>query len=281
LRYSIGDLGHLRRRGASLQVGFPAFRDRYTRLFVSYSIDGQTFGGAVNQAFANRFGCNDCVRSSVGLSVLRDTRIDLPFPTGGAIVQLNVSQSGGPLGGRGNFQRVDMDGRWYAPLGGLGGDTRGGGVRFTLGFNTRSGFVFGDAPFFEQLFAMGGTQFGIPLRGYDEFSITPVGFDPTAGVGRASGINSFGKSFFAMTAELGARISQAFYFSVFSDAGNVWAQAGQYNPTRLFRGAGIGVSVVSPFGPIGLDYAYGFDRTDVQGRPDPGWKLHFRVGNIF
>jgi hypothetical protein len=39
------------------------------------------------------------------------------------------------------------------------------------------------APFFNQLFAMGGTQFGIPLRGYDEFSITPRGFDPTAAAG--------------------------------------------------------------------------------------------------
>lgn len=282
LRYAIGDLGQLKRRGATWRVGFPAFSDRYTRLFLTYEIDEQTFtASAANQAFANRFGCANCVRSTVGASVLRDTRIDLPFATAGAMVNLGVSQSGGPLGGRGNFRRVDLEGRWYAPLGEVGSDARGGGTRFVLAYSTRSGFVFGDAPFFQQLFFMGGTQFGIPLRGYNEFAITPLGFDPHASTGQASGPNSFGKAFFAMTAEIGARLSQIFYLSFFFDAGNLWAEPAQYDPTHLFRGAGIGLSVVSPFGPIGIDWAYGFDRTDAFGRPNPGWKFHFKLGNFF
>jgi len=45
--------------------------------------------------------------------------------------------------------------------------------------------------------------------------------------------------------------------------------------------AGVGASLVTPFGPIGLDYGYGFDRRDVLGRPDPGWKLNFRFGTVF
>jgi outer membrane protein insertion porin family len=49
----------------------------------------------------------------------------------------------------------------------------------------------------------------------------------------------------------------------------------------MFKGAGIGAAVVSPLGPIGLDLAYGFDRTDIFGKPKPGWKLHFRLGNFF
>ncbi|MGH7699360.1 MAG: outer membrane protein assembly factor BamA [Gemmatimonadales bacterium] len=280
LRYRIGDLGRLRRRGMTLQFGFPAFNDRYTRLFVSYGIDQQTFSGsASNQDFRTRFGCSDCVRSTLGVSLLRDTRIDLPFATAGSLVQVGVSQSGGVLGGRGNFQRLDLEGRWYAPLGQLGGQP-GGGVRFVLGLSTRSGFVFGNSPFFEQLFFMGGTQFGIPLRGYDEFSITPQGFDEGASSGQATGANSFGQAFFAMTGEVGARLSQMFYVSAFVDAGNLWARAAEYNPTRLFRGAGVGVALISPLGPIGIDYAYGFDRTR-NGRPDPGWKLHFKLGNFF
>ena len=51
--------------------------------------------------------------------------------------------------------------------------------------------------------------------------------------------------------------------------------------TRLFRGAGFGVSLITPLGPIGLDLAYGFDRTNVLGQPAPGWKLHFKIGNFF
>jgi outer membrane protein insertion porin family len=284
LRYQIADLGRLRRRGASLQLGFPVFNDRYTRLFGSYALDEQTFeGSASNQAFRSRFGCTNCLRSTIGLSVLRDTRIDLPFPTGGSMSSVGISQSGGPLGGRGNFQRLDLESRWYAPLGGLGGKGGpvGGGMRFVLGLSARSGFVFGDSPFFDQLFFMGGTQFGIPLRGYDEFSITPNGYDPSATSGQATGANSFGKAYFSMTGEVGLRLSQVFYVSSFYDAGNLWARASQFNPTRLFRGAGLGVAVISPLGPLGVDFAYGFDKLDVLGRPNPGWKLHFKLGNFF
>jgi len=49
----------------------------------------------------------------------------------------------------------------------------------------------------------------------------------------------------------------------------------------MFRGAGVGASMITPLGPIGIDYAYGWDRVDLRGFPDPGWKLHFRLGNIF
>ena len=64
------------------------------------------------------------------------------------------------------------------------------------------------------------------------------------------------------------QISLGFFY----DAGNVYRDPFSFDPTRLFRGAGIGAALVTPFGPIGLDYAYGFDRTN------PGWQLHFRMG---
>jgi outer membrane protein insertion porin family len=279
VRYVIADVGRLRRRGASLQFGFPVFGDNYTRLFVSYGIDQQSFtGSSSNQAFSAAFRCNNCTRSTVGMSLMRDTRIDLPFPTAGTMVQFGLSQSGGFLGGSGNFQRVDAEASFFAPIGMLGNPTSP--VKFVLGFKTRSGFVFGSSPFFEQLFTLGGTQFFIPLRGYDEASITPFGYDPNASANGASP-NAFGKSFFTMTGELGMRVSQMLYLSAFFDAGNVWSRPAQYDPTRLFRGAGIGAAVISPLGPLGIDYAYGFDRVDQLGRPKPGWKLHFKLGNFF
>jgi len=39
--------------------------------------------------------------------------------------------------------------------------------------------------------------------------------------------------------------------------------------------------VISPLGPIGVDMGYGFDRVDGRGNPDPGWQLHFKLGNFF
>ena len=72
-----------------------------------------------------------------------------------------------------------------------------------------------------------------------------------------------------------------FFVNAFYDAGNVWQDSFGLNPTDLLRGFGVGVSIVTPVGPLGLDYAYGIDRRDVFGQPDPGWKLHFRFGQIF
>ena len=278
--YVISNLGTLRTRGSTLQLGFPVFGDRYSRMTLSYAIDNQTFTGtSVDTAFAFVFGCNNCLRSTIGATITRDTRVDLPFPSAGTMHQVGLAQSGGPLGGTGDFQRVDLQGHWYTTLAHLGA-ARTGGMKVVLGLSARSGLVFGDAPFFNQLFAMGGTQFGIPLRGYDEFSITPRGFDPTTS-GNIANPRAFGKAFLAMTGEVGVRLSGSIYLSTFLDAGNVWANAADYNPARLMRGAGVGLSMISPVGPLGIALAYGFDRRDAAGQPAPGWKVHFSIGNTF
>lgn len=278
VRYTIADLGRLKRVGGSIQFGFPLLGDRYTRWFVSYTLDQQSFiGSARNAAFSSRFICENCVRSTVGLNVIRDRRIDLPFATAGSMGSMSLAHSGGFLGGTGNFQKIELEGKFYAPMGEIGSGRAP--LKLTLGLSSRSGFVFGDSPFFEQLFGLGGTQLTIPLRGYDEYSITPRGYDPLA-ENRVSP-DAVGKAFFTMTAEFGIRPSQALYASVFVDAGNIWDDASHFNPTRLFRGAGVGLSFLSPLGPVGLDYAYGFDKVDINGRPKPGWKFHFRLGNIY
>jgi len=38
---------------------------------------------------------------------------------------------------------------------------------------------------------------------------------------------------------------------------------------------------LSPLGPLGVDVGYGLDKIDVTGRPAPGWKLHFKLGQFF
>ena len=93
--------------------------------------------------------------------------------------------------------------------------------------------------------------------------------------------DAFGRAYAAFTVEAGARISQSLYLNTFLDAGNVYRSVRAWDPTRLYRGAGVGAALVSPLGPLGVDVAYGFDKTDLQGRPAPGWQLHFRLGNFF
>ena len=117
----------------------------------------------------------------------RDTRVGLPFAIAGSSVTVSGEQSGGVLGGTGDYQKVDIEGRWYVPIGQLGGGQFGGGVQFTLGLTAKSGFLTGDAgPFYTELYSMGGVPFGIPLRGYEEFSITPQGYLGTTGTFNAS-----------------------------------------------------------------------------------------------
>lgn len=279
-RYTIGDLGRILRQGASLQIGFPLFGSRYTRLFGSYGFQSNRFTDTPAD-LADQFRCDGrCSRSSLGMSLVRDTRVGLPFPVAGNSMTTSAEVNGGILGGSGRYQKVDLEGKWYTPLNRPSGFE--GGVQFTLGFTAKSGFVFGDVgPFFYELYSLGGVQYGIPLRGYDEFSITPRGFDPGASGGASVNPNAFGKAYAAFTVEAGARISQQLYVSLFSDAGNVYSRARQYNPTRLFRSVGFGAAVISPLGPIGIDLGYGLDRTDAQGKPKPGWQLHFRLGNFF
>jgi outer membrane protein insertion porin family len=281
-RYVVGDLGRRRQAGGLVQFGFPLLGARYTRLFLNYGLQKISYSGGSIDLRA-RYSCISCTRSTLGASIVKDTRVGLPFATGGSYLNFSGELNGGILGGTGNFQKFDVEARFYAPLGVLGGNPAqlGSGVQLVLAFAARSGFIFGDAgPFFTELYSMGGVQFGIPLRGYPEFSITPNGYDPLAATNRASP-NAFGKSAAAFNVSFGARVSQFLYVSLFADAGNNYRSVAQWDPTRLMRGAGFGVAVVSPLGPIGIDLGYGFDRTNLQLQPAPGWQLHFRLGNFF
>ena len=282
-RFRIADLGRTTRTGGSLRVGFPFPRSRFTRVFVSYGLEAVRYGtdGLLGTISVNQ--CKGCLRSTVGFDVSRDTRLDMPFATEGQLQSVSAAFNGGPLGGTATYQRYTTEWRNYTILARLGGKKPGSQpLRLTMGLSTRAGAVFGDPGdfFWSQQFSLGGVQFGEMLRGYPEFSITPTGF--TAGTGTYNAQRqSFGSAFFASTAEVGLRFNQSVYINWFFDAGNLWARPRDFDPTRLFRGTGVGLSTVTPLGPLGIDYAYGFDRRDALGRPDPRWQLHFRLGQVF
>lgn len=282
-RYYIADLGRSLRTGAQLQFGIPLPHSPYTRVFVTYGAENVAFG---TQGLLGDFrsdGSNKSFRSTLGFSLARDTRIDLPFPTAGAQYNIAANFNGGILGGTTSFQRYTADASAFAPLGQIGGGRPGSQpIKFVAGLTARSGSVFGNTGpfFFSQEFALGGVQFGERLRGYEEFSISPNGYVTGTSTFNAQR-SSFGKAFFSTTAEIGMRVNQALYLAGFYDAGNVWNRPRDFDPTRLFRGAGISASTVTPLGPLGLDYAYGFDRLDAAGRKAPKWQLHFRLGQLF
>jgi outer membrane protein insertion porin family len=184
--------------------------------------------------------------------------------------------------GGAQYTRYTGEMKHYASLAQFGGGAPGSEpIILSLGLKARAGAVFGDVGGFyvSQKFSLGGVQYGEPLRGYDEFSITPAGYVPSTSQTQAQE-NSFGSAFFTNTVELGLRFNQQFNLTAFYDAGNIWARPQDFNPTRLFRGAGVGAAVVTPLGPLGLDWGYGFDRVE-NGVKTPKWQLHFKLGQLF
>ncbi len=283
-RFQFADLGRATRTGGQLQVGFPVPGSLYSRILVSYGGEAVKYGSSgLLGTVANE--CAHCFRSTVGVTASHDTRVGLPFAAEGGSQTITAQFNGGPLGGSAAFQRYTSELRSYVPIGSLGGGSGLGSepMAIVLGLSARSGMLFGNpGPFFySQSFSLGGTQYGEPLRGYDEFSITPSGYDATAAEGASARRTSFGNAFFTGTAELGLRVNQSLYFDTFFEGGNVWGHPREFDPTRLFRSAGIGAALVSPLGPIGVDLGYGFDKLDLAGRPAPGWKLHFKLGQLF
>lgn len=265
--------GRRKRLGTNLRFGFPWPGSRITRIFAGYGISRTLYEQFEDADDTSLFGRPPGIQSQVSLGVTRQT-LDHPiFPVSGSKQSIDIQANGGLLGGDGDFTRAMLEGTWYVPVGQIGDQASGGRpLRFALGLSMKAGAVFGDASAFPfDRFWMGGVQFGQPLRGYDETSITPQGFyaDRSGGI---SDIDRLGSAFFTVTAEYALRLSDQISVQTFYDAGNVWRDAWDIDPTKLYRGAGFGVQLVTPFGPIGLDYAYGFDK------PNPGWQLHFRMG---
>lgn len=279
-RYIIQDLGRTIRTGGNVRFGFPVPNSRYTRFFMDYGGERVKYGSS---GLVSTINCPNCFRSTIGTSLEHDTQIGAPFPFAGVRQSLSMQFNGGPLGGTSTFQRALGSVRSTATVAQFGGGGVGSDpMRLTLSLTVKGGAIFGDpGPFFvSQSFTLGGTQYGEQLRGYDEFSVTPFGFNPVAGEQQAQRA-SFGNAFYTSSAELGLRLTPQLYLDVFYDVGNIWSKPTDFDPTRVFRGAGFGGAVVTPLGPLGVDLGYGFDRRDAAGRKAPKWQVHFKFGQLF
>ncbi|MCE2422608.1 MAG: outer membrane protein assembly factor BamA [Gemmatimonadetes bacterium] len=274
-------LGDRRQRGGLVEFGIPVLGLRQTRAFIGYSLFADRVSGLdTTDVVGQRFSLFNGTRSAVSVRLVQDGRNNPVFPTAGSRNQLLIRHTGGGLGGDGNYRRLDLTSEWFVPVGEIGGGPGAAApAEITFGLAFQAGALIGDNPFFTERYYVGGTQAGIQLRGYDEASVTPQGHVP--GESQFSDLDRVGEAFFRAGATLGLKLTSSVFFSTFMDAGNVWLDWRQLNPSDLLVGAGVGASLVTPFGPLGLDYAYGFQRRDAVGRPDPGWQLHFKFGRVY
>jgi len=167
------------------------------------------------------------------------------------------------------YYKMKFDAQWFTKLVG----------KFVLMSQVRFGFLgeynqeVGQSPF--ERFKLGGDgmqsyQFLqgsdiVGLRGYQNFSVIPVGDNYTVNTNVGSPIYS--KYTLELRHPIIASQSATIFMLAFAEGGNVWDSFSDYNPFDIRRSVGIGARVFLPiFGLLGLDYGYGFDK--IPGIPD-------------
>ncbi len=191
----------------------------------------------------NTTGCtSNSVVASGGWT--HDSRDSIMFTTNGVLQRLSGEVSLPVLDLE--YYKIDYKHAWYKEV------YKG----FTFMLNGEIGYAksYGsnDYPFFKN-FYMGGVN---SVRGYDNGSLGPRGIDVTTGQDYSLG----GTKRLLGNAELylpipGLKDSKQFRLSAFVDAGNVFGTNDAYNFGELRYSTGLGLSWLSPFGPLKLVYA--------------------------
>jgi outer membrane protein insertion porin family len=181
----------------------------------------------------NNFG----LTRSITLSRVFDSRDSNTNPSEGTRYSLTAELAG--LGGDFNFNKYTAEVRHYWKV----GKSQVVAARGVLGYGS------GSIPTMQQ-FTAGGID---TLRGYrdDQFK---------------------GNRLFTTTLEYRFPIAKRVQAALFADIGDAWGDTwNAYRSMSLKTGVGFGISVVTPFGPIRIDYAIG----------NQGGRTHFTFGGKF
>lgn len=205
------------------------------------------------------------LESRMSPSLVYDTRNHRFTPEDGTFFVVNPAISGAFLGGDVDVGFVRVDFRQYHNVGAK--------LRFRLLKNLVWSYraelryidaLSGELPAFRRLFLSGQSA----LRGFDRDDLGPVDQ-----AGDAIGGNSTG----LLSTELTHPFFGPARVAVFLDVGNVWERHNAYDLSDLRFGAGVGLRVITPFGPLRLDVGYKLDKKSGE-RPR---EVHFGLGASF
>jgi len=173
------------------------------------------------------------------------------------------------------FYKLKFNGSWYTRLFG----------KFVLKTQTDFGFLGtynknkGNIPFERfylggdgmQQYALDGRE-TIALRGYENGSLSS-----------RDGSIIYNKFSLELRYPISLKPSASVFALSFLEAGNGFDDFKDYNPFNAKRSAGLGVRVFMPaFGLLGIDFAYGFDRSNFSNSNQrSGWQTHFVIGQQF
>jgi outer membrane protein insertion porin family len=182
------------------------------------------------------------VTSSLAPRLEWDSRDNQFNPSQGSHQILEFEVAG--LGGDNRFYRMIGESTWYYPLPlGLTGFVKGR-------FGYAAGYAGEELPVQERFFLGGPTT----VRGFGFREIGPQDLDDNP-LG--------GTSLIQFNFEVGRNLGRIFRLVAFMDAGNVYAEAEQFDLGELRSAVGFGIRVITPVGPMRLDFGFKLDR-----RPD-------------
>ena len=259
---SQGDTYSLVTPGVVVRFGVP-FSDFDTVFFglgvESTRIKGST--GLPNNWYLYREEYGDTATAfPLTLGWARDGRDSALVPTRGRYSRVNLEWG---VGGNAQYARANLQLQQYIPLGGA----------YTLGLNGEIGYgrSLNDRtyPFFKNYFGGGLGS----VRAFDQASLGPVDVTGTY-IGGPKRVN--------LNAELyvpvpGSGTDKTLRLFAFTDVGNVWGEDEKVSAGSLRASAGIGLSWLSPIGPLKLSYG-----TPIRKEPnDRIQKFQFQVGTAF
>ena len=117
----------------------------------------------------------------------------------------------------------------------------------------------------------------IPLRGYENYSLTPYSQTNYNSNGYAYAGNVYDKFTVELRYPVILQPSSTIFALAFLEGGNCWDSIEKFNPFQIKRSAGVGARIFLPMvGLLGIDWGYGFD--DAQ---NGGSQFHFIIGQQF
>ncbi len=278
-QYNYDDFYESRVRGFSVRLGRRIPGTRYSRVGLRYELSETKLSNfspsysAYLDDLEQSLGTSDLpfnrlddpglwpqTKSSLRLSVNRNSTDNPFFPTSGSKTSYSFEFAGGPLGGEIDFQEHMLSHSYYQKL----------PSGFALHVRGFFGMLHGldgadDVPDWER-YRLGGNR-RYPLRGYKDLEVVPRGNPSFIG----------GRFFTIINTEVLYPLTNAVQLLSFLDMGDVWNSFSEADMAHLRKGAGFGLRVEVPMmGTIGFDYGYGFDR--VGG---PSWEPHFTMGSFF
>ncbi len=202
-------------------------------------------------------------KSTVGVSISRDTRDQFYIPTRGNRTTVSVELSGGPLGGDTEIFFLEAKTSHFWPL------WKEHVLNVRGEFRTVDSYGDGDVPIFDRLF-LGGPR---SIRGFEYRDVSPrsndVGSDEPIG----------GKSSYFGSVEYTVPLWSKIRGAAFYDIGAVAVGAFDFFTPDINSSYGFGVRLDMPMFPLRLDYA--FPHLTDKDNEGAGPRWNFLLGYTF